>query len=146
MVAGVCIATLAGCAAAPPPNHAWSDRMSALLSDLNGHGGGGGDLDRAGGARSAQGFLELADVSSGKYDVLAVCSGTGIVQITVTAITSPRAVLASSDIACGATLRLPITVSSPGIVLRATTTDTNAQWQAAVVTPGWEPDPTNYSR
>ena len=130
---------------APAPGLEWSDRMSALLQDPHGQGGGGGDLDRAGGANTAHGLLELGDIAAGKYDVLAVCTGTSIVHITISTSASPRAVLASSDVACGATLRLRVTVSSPGLVLQATTSGDAAQWQAAVVTPGWEPVPTNYS-
>jgi phage tail sheath gpL-like len=144
MFVGVGIATLAGCTAAPAPTHNWSARMSALLSDPNGQGGAGGDLGVDSGTKSAHGSVELAGVPSGKYDVLAVCTGTGTVHIAIRTPASPSRVLAASDVACGATLRLPVTVATKGIILEATHTGTSAQWQAAIATPGWEPTPTTY--
>lgn len=145
MFVGAVIATLVGCTAAPTPTHEWSDRMSALLSDPNGQGGAGGDLGADSGTKSAHGSAVLAAVPSGEYDVLAMCTGTGTVHIAVRTPASPGRVLASSDVACGATLRLPVTVAATGIVLEASNSGTSAQWQAAIVTRGWEPTPTTYS-
>lgn len=145
LIAGVSIVLLAGCAAAPTPPHEWSDRMSALLADPNGQGGGGGGIAVASGAKNAHGSVELAAVPQGEYDVLAVCNGSGTVGIVVKAAGSPGAVLASSDIACGATLRLPVTVTATGLVLEATNTGDATQWHASVVTPGWQPTPTTSS-
>lgn len=145
MIVGMGIGTLAGCTAPPAPSHDWSDRMIALLSDPKGQGGAGGGLEVGSGAKSARGSVELAGVPNGEYDLLAVCTGTGVVHMAIKTPASPSKVLASSDIACGATLRLPVTVTATGIVLEATNTSTSAQWQAAMVTPGWEPTRTNYS-
>lgn len=145
-IAGVGIALLSGCTAAPTPSPEWSNRMSALLTDPNGQGGGGGGLARAGGDASARGSLELGLIPNGKYDVLAVCAGNGIVRVVVKTAASPATVLASSDIACGATLRLPVTVTAPGLVVEATNTGAATQWHASVVTPGWQPTPTTYSQ
>jgi hypothetical protein len=148
MIVGVGISILAGCTAAPAapaPSHEWSDRMIARLMDPNGQGGAGGDLGAASGAKSAPGTVELGSIPSGEYDVLAVCTGTGTVHIAIKAPASSGRVLASSDIACGATLRLPVTVAATGIVLEATNSGTSAQWQALIVTRGWEPAPTTYS-
>lgn len=108
MIVGMGIGTVAGCTAPPAPSHDWSDRMIALLRDPKGQGGAGGGLEVGSGAKSARGSVELAGVPNGEYDLLAVCTGTGV-------------------------------------VLEATNTSTSAQWQAAMVTPGWEPTRTNYS-
>lgn len=147
MIVGVTVASLAGCTAAPAtaPSNEWSDRMSALLSDPNGQGGGGGGLGAASGTRLAHASIGLPNVPSGEYDVLAVCTGTGTIHIAIKTPAPPGTVLASSDVACGATLRLPVTVVATGILLEATSTGTYPQWQAAIVTPGWEPTPTTYS-
>ncbi|MCU1585950.1 MAG: hypothetical protein JWM49_2506 [Microbacteriaceae bacterium] len=122
MIVGVGISILAGCTAAPAPTHEWSDRMSALLSDPNGQGSAGGDLRVHSGSRSAHASVELPGIPSGEYDVLAVCTGTGTVHIAVKTRASPGRVLASSEVACGATLRLPVAVAATGIVLEATDT------------------------
>ncbi len=145
MIVGLGIATTTGCASEPAPTHDWSARMIALLSDPGGQGGAGGDLRVDKGAKSARGTAELASVPTGEYDVLAVCTGAGIVHIAIESASSSGRVLASSDIACGATLRLPVSLPMTGIVLEATSTSTSAQWQATVVTPGWEPTTTTYS-
>lgn len=146
MIVGVGISIVAGCTAAPAPSHEWSDRMIALLRDPNGKGGAGGDLGAASGTESAPGSVELGSIPNGEYDVLAVCTGASIVHLAIRAPVSLGRVLASSDIACGATLRLPVTVAATGIVLEATNTGASAQWQAAMVTRGWEPTPTTYSQ
>ena len=117
--------------------------MTDLLSEPNGQGGAGGDLVVSGGAKTARGFVELVDVAPGKYDILAVCTGADIVHLVVKT-RSRSSVLASSDIVCGASLRLPVTVAEKGLVLEATNTGKPAQWQAAIVTPGWNPVPTTY--
>ena len=145
VIVGVSLATLAGCTARPAPNSDWSERMIAVLHDPHGQGGAGGDLRIEGEARDARGTAYLADVPSGQYDVLAVCDGTGTIHLAVKITTPPHRVLASSDIACGATLRLPVTVAATGVALEATDPSTSAQWQAMIVTPGWEPAPTTYS-
>ncbi|MBC7594076.1 MAG: hypothetical protein H7288_09080 [Kineosporiaceae bacterium] len=145
VIVGVSLATLAGCTATPAPNTDWSDRMIAVLSDSNGQGGAGGDLKVESGTKSARGTAHLADIPSGEYDVLAVCTGTGTVHLAVKTTAPPRRVLASSDIACSATLRLPVTVAATGVALEATDTGASAQRQAVIVTPGWEPAPTTYS-
>ena len=116
-----------------------------MLSDPGGQGGAGGDLGGASDAKSAHGVVELANIPTGEYDVLAVCTGISTVHIDIKTVSSLGKVLASSDIACGATLRLPVTVTSPGIILEATNTGTPAQWYAAIVTPGWEPNRSAYS-
>ena len=145
VIVGVSLATLAGCTATPAPNTNWSDRMIAVLSDPHGQGGAGGDLRIDSGARNARGTAYLADVPSGEYDVLAVCAGTGTIHLAVKTTTPPHRVLASPDIACGATLRLPVTVAATGVALEATDPSTSAQWQAMIATPGWERAPTTYS-
>jgi hypothetical protein len=119
--------------------------MIALLRDPQGQGGAGGDLGVDNGEKDAHASAELASVPSGEYDVLAVCTGTGVIHIAIKTPASPGSALAASDIACGATLRLPVTIPAPGIVLEATSTGTSAQWQAMIVTRGWEPAPTTYS-
>ena len=139
MIIGMSIASLAGCTAAPVRDHDWPDRMNALFSDPKGQGGGGGGLEVASGAKSATGSIVLPDVPVGEYDVLAVCTGPGTVRMAIKPLASPRRLLASSDIACGATLRLPVTVTETGIVLEAINTSSFAQWQAAIVSPGGEP-------
>ncbi|MEO7121782.1 MAG: hypothetical protein ABI400_01430 [Lacisediminihabitans sp.] len=146
LIVGLGIVTVSGCTSAPAPNHEWSDRMTALLSDPSGQGGAGGVLSVDNGAKSANGVVELASVPSGEYDVLAVCTGAGTVHIVIKTSASHGKVLNSSDIACGATLRLPITTAAPGIAFEAASNGTPAQWQAALVTPGWGPTPTTYSR
>lgn len=118
--------------------------MTALLTDPNGQGGGGGGLAKSDGAKTASGSVELADVPTGKYDLLVVCSGTGIVHFAASA-SGSRHVLAASDVACGATLRLPVTLTSKGIVLKASSSDSSAQWWASIATPHWEPSPTDFS-
>ena len=145
VIVGVSLATLAGCTATPVPNTDWSNRMIAVLSDPHGQGGAGGDLRTDSGAKNARGTAYLADVPSGEYDVLAVCDGTGTIHLAIKTTTPPHRVLASSDIAFGATLRLPVTVAATGVALEATDPSTSAQWQAMIVTPGWEPAPTTYS-
>jgi len=120
--------------------------MIALLSDPDGQGGAGGGLRSDGADKRAHDTAELADVPSGEYDGLAVCSGTGTVHIAVLSSESPGRMLASADIACGATLRLPVTVGAPGVVLEASTSGTPALWQASIVTSGWQPRLTLYSK
>jgi len=145
VIVGVSLATLAGCTATPVPNTDWSNRMIAVLSDPHGQGGAGGDLRINSGAKNARGTVYLANVPSGEYEVLAVCDGTGTIHLAVKTTTPPHSVLAASDIACGATLRLPVTVAATGVALEATTASTSARWQTVIVTPGWEPAPTTYS-
>ena len=145
VIVGTSLATLAGCTTTPVPNTDWSNRMIAMLSDPHGQGGAGGNLRIDSGAKNARGTVYLANVPSGEYEVLAVCDGTGIIHLAVKTTTPPRRVLAASDIACGATLRLPVTVAATGVALEATDPSTSAQWQAVIVTPGWEPAPTTYS-
>jgi len=145
VIVGVSLAPLAGRTATPAPNIDWSDRMIALLSDPHGQGGAGGDLRVDNGARISRGTTYLADVPSGKYDILAVCDGTGTIHLAVKTTTPPHRVLASSDIVCGATLRLPITVAATGVALEATGHNTSAHWQAVIAPPGWEPAPATYS-
>ena len=145
VIVGVSLATLAGCTATPVPNTDWSNRMIPVLSDPHGQGGAGGDLRIDNGAKNARGTVYLSNVPSGKYEVLAVCDGTGFIHLAVKTTTPPRRVLAASDIACGATLRLPVTVAATGVALEATNPSTSAQWHAMIVTPGWEPAPTTYS-
>ena len=140
LVVGVGIATLAGCTAAPAPSDEWSTRMGDLFYGPNGGGGGAsGDLGDSG--TSARAGVELAVVPSGEYDVLAVCTGTGIVHIVVKSSISRGKVLAASDIACGATLRLPFTLTAPGVDVEAINKGTPAQWLISIVTRGWEPAP-----
>lgn len=122
VIVGVSLATLAGCTASPVLNTDWSNRMIAVLGDPHGQGGAGGHLRTDSGAKNARGTVYLDNVPSGEYEVLA-----------------------ASDIACGATLRLPVTVASTGVALEATDPSTSAQWQAVIVTPVWEPAPTTYS-
>jgi len=145
VIVGVSLVTLAGCTATPAPNIDWSNRMIAMLRDPHGQGGAGGDLRIDSGAKNARGTVYLANVPSGEYDVLAVCDGTGIIHLAIKTTTPPHRVLAASDIACGTTLRLPVTVAATGVALEATNPSTSAQWQAMIVTPGWEPAPTTYS-
>ena len=145
VIVGVSLATLAGCTATPAPITDWSNRMIAMLRDPHGQGGAGGDLRIDSGAKNARGTVYLANVPSGEYEVLAVCNGTGTIHLAIKTTTPPRRVLAASDIACGATLRLPVTVAATGVALEATNPSTSAQWQAVIVTPGWEPAPTTYS-
>ena len=145
VIVGVSLATLAGCTATPVPNTDWSNRMIAVLSDPHGQGGAGGDLTIDSGAKNARGTVYLANVPGGEYEVLAACDGTGTIHLAVKTTTPPHRVLASSDIACGATLRLPVTVAATGVALEATDPSTSAQWQAVIVTPGWEPATTTYS-
>ena len=111
VIVGVSLVTLAGCTATPVPNIDWSNRMIAVISDPHGQGGAGGDLRIDSGAKNARGTVYLANVPGGEYEVLAVCDGTGIIHLAIKTTTPPHRVLAASDIACGATLRLPVTVA-----------------------------------
>ena len=119
--------------------------MAALLSDPSGQGGGGGGPSVDSSAKSGHGVVELNSVPIGEYDVLAVCTGASKVHLSIRTPASHGKELASSDIACGATLRLPITTTALGIAIDVTNTGTPAQWYTAVVTSGWEPTPTTFS-
>jgi phage tail sheath gpL-like len=144
----LCAATLVGCTAAatPKPNYrAWTDRMVALLvTPSKGQGGAGGVIQHDGNAKTATSEVELSGVAVGKYDVLAVCTGSGIVRFSVSKGGSAHHVLAYADIACGATLRLPVTITSSDIVLEAKDDNTTSAWEAAIVPSGWEPSRTIY--
>lgn len=85
--------------------------MTVLLSDPKGQGGAGGGLRGDSVSGRARDTVELVNVSSGQYDVLGVCTSSGTVHIAVKTPESPGRVLATSDIACGATLRIPVTVT-----------------------------------
>ena len=126
--------------------------MAQLFGDPAGLGGGGGAVTAAGRTGSGSTKVILGSARVGSYDVLGVCTGSGIMRLTVVE-TDPTktgsgrdTVLAVSDIACGATLRLPVTVSKSEVSLAVSQNTGAAQWWASIVSPGWEPSPTSYSR
>lgn len=153
LVVGVSVMSVVGCTspASVSPADMWSSRMSGLLSAPAGQGGAGGEFT----AQSRTGSVILMNVIGGSYDVLAVCTGVDVVRFTVSSSSSssqaghsssPEGVLASADIACGATLRLPVVIPPGGVVLTARSDGGSGAWQSAIVTPGWSPIPTTFAR
>ena len=149
LVVGASAVSLVGCVPSTPvsPDLAWSSRMVGLLSAPNGQGGAGGEVS----AQKRKGSVTLMSVTAGSYDVLAVCTGMDTVHFIVSSNSeagngsSPDGVLASADIACGATLRLPVTIPAGGVALTASSAGGSGAWQSSIVTPGWSPVPTTFS-
>ena len=131
----------------------WQDRMQTYLSDPAGQGGGGGDV-----AASTQSpsKVSLGTITLGEYDVLAVCEGTAAVHVVVSADAKIGGAtkVASSDIPCGATVRIPVTFPSGSAAIsasrKAVSTDSasdtsdSAQWYVSIVSRGWEPGIVSY--
>lgn len=148
LVVGVSALSLVGCApsGAVSPDGSWSSRMSALLNDPGGQGGGGGVLSR----QSDTGSVTLGSVTGGSFDILAVCTGARTMHFTVRdpsptdSRSANKVSLASSDIACGATLRIPVTITAGEVTLTVQSDQRTGQWHSAIVTPGWDPVPTTY--
>lgn len=154
---GVVLAALSGCssevaALAPTADPGWSERMSGLLNAADSSAGGGsGELARGTAAHPSRAAVILGSIPPARYDVLGVCTGTDLVHLSITktgGVATPTGadVLASSDIACGSTLRLPVTSASEGMKFTVSSTSGAARWQIFVVAPGWYPAPTTYSR
>lgn len=124
--------------------------MTDLLVDDKGQGAAGGEITPTNGDKSASSLVELGGIHPGRYDILAVCRGAGVVQFWVKSTTTKAGapihtkVLAHADIACGATLRLPFTQKTSHVVFEAKDANTEATWEAAIVPPGWQPSPTIY--
>jgi hypothetical protein len=145
---GLVLATMVGCTATSTQVRGadtWSDRLQTLLSDPNGDGGAAGTLTSDTGKKSGSALVELGSVQSGRYDVLSVCRGSGVVHLKVMHRTPENnsgtfKPLAATNVVCGATTRLPIAIPSHDVVLEATG-PTGTDWVAQVVTRGWEPDP-----
>lgn len=94
---------LTACASAPSTDtgyDTWAAQMRAVVSDSNGIGGAGG---------SGPGSVELDYMRIGKWVVYAVCGHTDVVHVTVR---GGGTILAATDVACGATVALPIAVDS----------------------------------
>lgn len=152
---------LAGCSApepapepapAPAVDDGWSSRMSQVLTDPAGQGGADGSLtadagsdegsdDQDGAAR-----VTLASVRGGEYDVLGVCRNADVVRLTVERLGSdgePEETYGETDIPCGATVRLPVTIGQGGATIEATG-PVGAEWHATIVTPDWQPGLTTF--
>ena len=150
LVVGASAVCLVGCApsASVSPDSAWSSRMVSLLSAPMDQGGGGGAFS----AESRTGTVILSSVAAGSYDVLAVCTGMDMVRLTVSsrdrseAGSPPNGTLASADILCGATLRLPVEIPAGGVALTVRSTGGFGAWESAIVASGWSPVPTTFAR
>ena len=150
LVLSASAALMVGCTPSDPlpPNSAWHERMGGLLSDPQGQGGASGDFI----AESRNASVTLASVTAGSHDVLAVCTGVEVMRLTVSDNgqsgndRSPDGTLASADIACGATLTLSVTIPAGGVILTVRSDGGAGGWQFAIVSPGWSPTPTVFSR
>jgi hypothetical protein len=137
-----------------PADDGWSSRMTSLLSDPRGAGGAGGVLQALeaapeGSDDSGSSVVVLGSVPGGSYDVLGVCREAAIVHLTLSATGAEESggeadrVLVESDIACGATTRLPVT-SPGGDVTISAYGPVGAGWKASLVSSGWEPAPRSF--
>ncbi|AMM21639.1 hypothetical protein AX769_17690 [Frondihabitans sp. PAMC 28766] len=119
--------------------------MGTLLSDSNGDGAASDTLTGEPGEKTGSALVELGSVDPGEFDVLSVCRGGGVVRVGVLHRTPENnsgslKPLASMNVVCGATTRLPITIPRHDVVLKATG-PAGTDWVAEVVTRGWQPDP-----
>lgn len=78
---------------------AWYDQMQTVLGDPNGIGGGGG---------ATPGSVELSTMRTGKWVVYAVCNDTSVLHIRIR---GGSTILAETDLPCGATIAIPVTVN-----------------------------------
>ncbi|MBC7518746.1 MAG: hypothetical protein H7248_07700 [Microbacteriaceae bacterium] len=93
-------------------------------------------------------------VTSGSYDVLAVCQGTDIMQLTISAVkvgNTEQTTIGSADVACGATSRIPIVLTGEGLHLAAKTDASSiisggGELIAVIVCPEWIPTPMQFGR
>lgn len=131
-------------------DNAWSDRMSAALTDEDGgQGGGSGD---------APGTTFQMSTPSGTWDVLVACTGADSVRFQAGVGNGARTgsatdVLATTDVPCGVVGRMTIDYDASGVdpdsgsntgalVLHAGHVEggRHAQWFATVVRHGFVPD------
>ena len=122
--------------------------MAQLLSDPAGLGGAGGELTPVDDSSRQDEVAEvtLGRVSVGEYDVLGVCRNARAVHLSVLQLEAgglPGEVLAETDIACGATARLPVSLNGSDVTVRASG-PAGGEWAKAVVTPNWEPQLTTF--
>ncbi|MDM7886073.1 hypothetical protein QUG92_13250 [Curtobacterium sp. RHCKG23] len=125
----------------------WSSLMgTALLDEEHGQGGAGGE--GAGGAG-------LGSVPAGAWDLLVACNGADGWSFRVESGPDGGDTLARSDVPCGATERLSVTVpESGGLTVRAHPLrtapeavrrgDVPVHWYVAVVPEGFEPESRSY--
>ncbi|GAA4267064.1 hypothetical protein GCM10022256_26760 [Frondihabitans peucedani] len=148
LLTGLVVVATAGCTGTVTQDRgedAWTHRMEVLLSDPHGDGGASATLTSESGTKTASALVELSTVDPGRFDVLSVCRGSGVVRVSVLH-RSPEnnsgtfKPLTSRNVVCGATTRLPITIPSHDVVLKATG-PTGSDWVAEIVTRGWEPQP-----
>jgi hypothetical protein len=78
----------------------WYGQMQTVFGDPNGIGGGGG---------GTPGSVVLGSMRTGKWVVYAVCNDTEAIHIRIR---GGSTILAETDVPCGATIAVPITVDS----------------------------------
>lgn len=79
---------------------AWYDQMRTVLGDTNGVGGGGG---------ATPGSVDLSTMRTGKWVVYAACNNTNVLHIRIR---GGSTILAETDLPCGATIAIPVTIDS----------------------------------
>lgn len=94
---------LTGCATGVPAHgdyDAWSARMQTVFDDPDGNGGGGAE---------GPGSVELPSTRTGRWVAYAVCADAGLVHVRIR---GGDRTLAETDVPCGATVAMPLTVDS----------------------------------
>ena len=76
----------------------WYEQMRTVFDDSHGMGGAGG---------ATPGSVELGSIRTGEWVVYAVCTNTDVIHIRIR---GGSTTLAETDVPCGATIAVPITV------------------------------------
>lgn len=110
----------------------WYAQMQTVLDDPNGVGGGGG---------ATPGSVALGTMHAGRWVVFAVCNHTNVLHVQIM---GGSTVLAETDVPCGATIGIPVTVDSAAarrfeIRTRHHKGDSGTGWwEVEVNSPSWK--------
>ena len=126
---------LSGCTSPSPTNarfNTWYEQMQTVFSDPNGDGGGGG---------LAPGSVDLGSMRAGSWVAYAVCDNVDRIHVRIRA---GNTTLAETDVPCGATIAMPITVDNTAarrleiLTTRAKGTHGSGWWSVQINTTSWK--------
>lgn len=126
---------LSGCTPTSPTVDrfdAWYEQMQTVLSDPNGIGGGGAPTP---------GSVELDSMRAGRWVTFAVCHNVDRIHLRIR---GGNKTLAETDVPCGATIAMPITVDSAAashfeiLTTRAKGTAGSGWWSVQINSTSWK--------